>query len=139
MKKTVEYVVVLADGVRKRHRHEMERDQILTFVVQLEMLIGQSWLPVVRYERTNTMTDYQRFASLLEREFSGYLQTHEGDADQFPANALVIFQVDGEPEFNRWHRDLSLRHREGEQPVVEVHVRHLRSASLLEDVNLVSV
>jgi len=73
---------------------------------------------------------------MLEREFSGYLQSHEDTA--LSANALVIFQVDGETEFNRWHREMSLRHRELNQPVVEVHVRHLRSASLLEDVNLVS-
>ena len=84
------------------------------------------------------MTDHQRFAAMLEREFSGYLQTHEDTAHQFSTNALVIFQVDGEPEFNRWHREISLRQREPDQPVVEVHVRHLRSASLLEDVNLVS-
>ena len=85
------------------------------------------------------MTDYQRFVSMLEREFSGYLQTHQEAAVQFPSNALVIFQVDGELSFNRWHRELSQRHREPNQPVVEVHVRHMRSASLLEDVNLVTV
>jgi hypothetical protein len=85
------------------------------------------------------MTDYQRFAAMLEREFSGYLQTQADAAREFPANALLIFQIEGEPDFNRWHRDLSLRHREPDQPVVEVHVRHLRSASLLEDVNLVPV
>ena len=50
MRKTVEYVVVLADGIRKRHRHEIERGQVDTFAVQLEMLIGQKWTPVVRYD-----------------------------------------------------------------------------------------
>jgi len=38
MKKTVEYVVVLADGIRKRHRHEIERGRIIAFAVQLEMM-----------------------------------------------------------------------------------------------------
>ena len=83
------------------------------------------------------MTDHQRFATMLEREFSGYLQAHEDVARKFPLNALVIFQIDGESSFNHWHRELTQRHREPDQPVVEVHVHHLRSASLLEDVNLV--
>ena len=84
------------------------------------------------------MTDHQRFLAMFEREFSGYLQAHEDVTRQFPANVLLIFQVAGEPAFNRWHREMSLRHREPDQPAVEVHVRHLRSASLLEDVNLVT-
>ena len=84
------------------------------------------------------MTDHQRFLSMLEREFSGYLRAHEDVTRQFPANVLLIFQVEGEPSFNRWHRELSLRHREPDQPVVEVHVRQLRSASLLEGINLVT-
>ena len=83
------------------------------------------------------MTEHQRFAAMLEREFSGYLQSHPDATSQFPTNALIIFEVDGEPSFNDWHRELSLRHREPDQPVVTVHVRHLRSASLLEDVHLV--
>jgi len=89
-------------------------------------------------KKTNAMTEHQRFASLLEREFSGYLQTHAAAAQDFPTNALVIFQMEGEPAFNRWHRELSQRHREPDQPVVEVRVRNLRTSSLLEDVSLIS-
>jgi len=50
MGKTVEYVVVLDEGIRKRHRHEIERKQVASFVVQLEVLTGPNWSPVVRYD-----------------------------------------------------------------------------------------
>lgn len=50
MSQTVEYVVILADGVRKRHHHETYRGTVTAFVVQLEMLVGDAWLPVLRYD-----------------------------------------------------------------------------------------
>jgi hypothetical protein len=45
----VEYVVVLAEGVRKRHMHETDRGRVIRFVVQLEVLAAVAWQPVIRY------------------------------------------------------------------------------------------
>ena len=50
MSHSVEYVVVLAEDVRKRHRHETDRGKVTHFTVQLEMLVGDHWLPVLRYD-----------------------------------------------------------------------------------------
>jgi hypothetical protein len=61
---------------------------------------------------------------------------HESFADKIPAKALLIFQVEGEEEFNKWHEGLSLKNREPEQPVVYVSVKKWRSHSSIEDVKL---
>ena len=50
MKRKVEYVVVLAEGVRKRHMHETDRGAVVRFAVQLEVAAGVAWRPVVRYD-----------------------------------------------------------------------------------------
>lgn len=48
--KVVEYVVILDDGVRKRHYHRSEKGEILEFIVQLEIRIDDAWYPVLRYD-----------------------------------------------------------------------------------------
>ena len=84
------------------------------------------------------MSEQQSFLSMLEREFSRYLLNHDEVAGRIPANCLIVFQVEGEREFNRWHRELSLRHREPSQPLVEIHIRSLRQDSLIEKLDLVA-
>jgi hypothetical protein len=51
--KVVEFVVILDNGVRKRHRREVERGEVLSFAVQLEVLVGDEWKPVVRYDSSH--------------------------------------------------------------------------------------
>ena len=48
MGKTVDFVVVFEDGVRKRHYHETDRGKVLYFAVQLEVRVNEDWKPVVR-------------------------------------------------------------------------------------------
>ncbi|MFQ5707334.1 MAG: hypothetical protein ACE5HO_07785 [bacterium] len=48
--KEVEFVVVLDDGVRKRHVHNSDKGEILSFVVQLEFFYKGKWRPVIRYD-----------------------------------------------------------------------------------------
>ena len=50
MGKIVDFVVVLDDGVRKRHRHEAEKGEVLYFAVQLEIRVKGEWKVVVRYD-----------------------------------------------------------------------------------------
>jgi hypothetical protein len=50
MKKIVDYVVILDDGVRKRHHHETEKGKVLHFAVQLEVKVDNQWKVVVRYD-----------------------------------------------------------------------------------------
>jgi hypothetical protein len=53
MRKTVNYVVVLSDGVRKRHIHVTYRGEIVQFAVQLEVIRGGIWQAVVRYDNAH--------------------------------------------------------------------------------------
>ena len=50
MSKSVDFIVVLDDGVRKRHRHETFNGKVIQFVVQLEVWIQSEWKVVIRYD-----------------------------------------------------------------------------------------
>ena len=78
------------------------------------------------------MSEFTDFLTMLSTEFRKYLVEHDSIAARVPLNALLVFKVDGEDRFNQWHREMSLRNREGDQPVVQVHVTQLRSHSLIE-------
>ena len=70
---------------------------------------------------------------MLSSEFHLYLMEHN---KSLPENALVIFEVQGEDEFNKWHKKLSVQNREPKQPVVRVEVKKWRRHSSIEKVNL---
>jgi len=53
-----------------------------------------------------------------------------------PENALLIFQVEDEEDFNRWHKEMTLRNREANQPVTVVHLKKWRLHSVIEDMTL---
>ncbi|MEK6698932.1 MAG: DUF5647 family protein [Nitrospirota bacterium] len=82
------------------------------------------------------MSSYADFLAMISTEFQRYLMEHESLTDKIPVNALLIFQVEGEDEFNKWHEGLSLKNREPEQPVVYVSVKKWRSHSSIEEVRL---
>ncbi len=50
MAKTVDFVVVFDDGVRKRHYHETEKGDVIYFVVQLEVEFKGQWKVAIRYD-----------------------------------------------------------------------------------------
>lgn len=45
-----DYSYELAEGVRLRGRFRRNRGLITEFVIQLETVLGDEWLPVVRYD-----------------------------------------------------------------------------------------
>ncbi len=59
----------------------------------------------------------------------------EDFAEKIRANALVIFQIEGEDDFNRSHKETSLRNIEPEQPVIQVNVKRWRKHSSIEELN----
>lgn len=63
------------------------------------------------------MNKFTEFLAMVSTEFHRYLMENEEFAGEIPANALVIFRVEGEDEFNSWHKEISLRNREPDQPV----------------------
>jgi len=84
------------------------------------------------------MKSYVDFLGMLSSEFQRYLMENEKDAEMLPKNALVIFQVEGEPDFNRWNQETSLLYSEEGQEVRYVRVRKWRKHSAIEEVSFVS-
>ena len=50
MAKKTDFVVIIDDGVRKRHYHESEKGKVTYFVVQLEVRVKDLWKVVIRYD-----------------------------------------------------------------------------------------
>ena len=83
------------------------------------------------------MSDYNKFTAMLASEFHRYLMEDEKRAPKLPENVLLIFEVEGEDDFNRWHKEMSIRNREVDQPVAYVHLKKWRLHSIIEDITLI--
>lgn len=85
------------------------------------------------------MSSYTNFLAMVSTEFHRYLMEHEEFTVNIPPNAMVIFQVEGEDEFNNWHKEMSLKNREPEQTVVYIYVKKWRKHSSIEEINVAEV
>ena len=85
------------------------------------------------------MNDYNKFTAMLASEFHRYLMEDEERAPMLPENVLLIFEVEGEEDFNCWHKEMSIRNREVDQPVAYVHLKKWRLHSIIEDITLIGV
>ena len=74
------------------------------------------------------MESFKKLTAVLSSEFDKYLLEHLDVGEQIPRNALVVFQVEGNEEYNRWSRELAEKYREKNQNVVFVRVKGLRPA-----------
>jgi len=82
------------------------------------------------------MGNYSRFLTMLSTEFQRYVMENEKLGEKIPLNAMVVFQVDGEDDFNQWHKNTSLRNREKDQPVILIRVKKWREHSSIEELHL---
>ena len=48
--KLTNFVTPLGPYCRKRHQHHRRKNEIIKFVIQLEILIKEIWHPVIRYD-----------------------------------------------------------------------------------------
>ncbi len=85
------------------------------------------------------MNKYAEFLAMVSTEFHRYLMENEKFADNIPTNALTIFQIEGEEGFNNWHKEMSLKHRETDQPVIYIYVKKWRKHSSIEEVSMAGV
>ena len=83
------------------------------------------------------MNDYNKFVAMISSEFHRYLMENEKSSDLLTSNSLVIFQVEGEDDFNRWHKDISLKNHEAGQTIAYVHLKKWRLHSVIEDMTLI--
>ena len=68
----------------------------------------------------------------LSFEFSRYVLSHPELEDRLPENALVVFEVEEDPELTEYNRLLSERNRESHQPVVIIRIKALAPTRLIE-------
>ena len=80
------------------------------------------------------MNHFPNFAALLSSELHLYLMEHD---QILPQGAVVIFEVPGDDEFNRWHENTSMQNREPGQQVVRVKVQEWRRHSAIEKLTFV--
>jgi len=85
------------------------------------------------------MGNYNRFLTMLSTEFQRYLMENEKLGEKIPLNAMIVFQVDGEDDFNNWHKNTSLRNREQDQPVIRIRVKRWCEHSSIEELLLADI
>lgn len=74
------------------------------------------------------MESFKKLNTTLASEFDMYLLEHPEIGEQIPQNTLIVFQIQGNEEFNRWTMDLAKRNHEDEQPIIIVKTKGLRLA-----------
>lgn len=61
--KVVEFVILLSQQDRFRHRHVRIAGRVTEFVIQYEVRQGEEWLPVVRYDTAHGFAHRDLFSS----------------------------------------------------------------------------
>ena len=56
-----EYVIPLGENARKRHYHETDKSKVVSFAVQLEVLVGNRWKIVIRYDSAHGFAHIDRY------------------------------------------------------------------------------
>ncbi len=62
----------------------------------------------------------------LIKEFNRYIREHPEFADSIPNNAIVIMQLEGDEEFNKWSIRLGKSHAEKGQPVIYIRIKRIK-------------
>lgn len=72
------------------------------------------------------MNVMERKNTELIKEFNRYIREHPEFADSIPNNAVVVMQLEGDEEFNRWSDEIAKSHAEKGQPIVYVRIKKIR-------------
>ena len=62
----------------------------------------------------------------LIKEFNRYIRERPDFADNIPNNAIIIMQLEGDEDFNRWSLEMAKSHAEEHQPLIYVKIRKMR-------------
>lgn len=83
------------------------------------------------------MNIMERQNTELIKEFNAYIREHPEFANNIPNSAIVIMQLEGDEEFNKWSLNLAKSHTEKEHPVIFVKIKKIRPiSSRIEDLEL---
>ena len=72
------------------------------------------------------MNVMERKNSDLIKEFNRYVREHPEFADSIPNNAIVILQLEGDEDFNKWSHELSKSHVEKGHPLIYVRIKRIK-------------
>ncbi len=75
------------------------------------------------------MIEKKRFVeknTTLVREFDRYIQEYPDFSDKLPNNALIVMQIEGDEEFNKWARETAKKVAEQDSPLVYVTITELK-------------
>ena len=61
MAKIVDFVVILDEGVRKRHYHKIVKGKVKYFAVQLEIKVKGEWKVAVRYDCSHGFSHMDKY------------------------------------------------------------------------------
>ena len=56
-----EYVIPLGENTRKRHCHEVEKGNVVSFCVQLEVFVNGKWHAVIRYDSAHGFAHVDKY------------------------------------------------------------------------------
>ena len=70
----------------------------------------------------------QEHHALLIEEFNQYLFDHPEFLEQIPQGAVIVLQLKGDEEYNRWSRRTAQKTREKGQPLAVIEIQKLAPA-----------
>lgn len=72
------------------------------------------------------MNIMERKNTELIQEFNRYIREHPDFTDSIPDNAIVIMQLEGDDDFNKWSSKLARVHMGEGQSVVYIRVKKIK-------------
>ncbi len=86
------------------------------------------------------MNPFERKNTELIKEFNRYIRERPEFADSIPDDAVVVMQLEGDEEFNKWSRRLAESRAEEGQPIVYIKIKGLAPLrSRIKDLELEQV
>ncbi len=83
------------------------------------------------------MNVMERKNTELIKEFNAYIREHPEFADSIPDESIVIMQLEGDEEFNKWSYELTEAHKGEGRPIVYVKIKKIRPVrSRIEELEL---
>ena len=72
------------------------------------------------------MEVFKKMVIILSSEFDKYLIENPEVSREIPKNALLVFQLEGSNEFNKWSKELSKKYQEKGQSLIFVYIKGLK-------------
>jgi hypothetical protein len=70
--------------------------------------------------------DFSEKNTMLVREFDKYILEHPEFAERIPDNALVVMQMEGDEDFNKWAREAAQNIADKQTPPIYITITELK-------------